>query len=49
MVQQLMDHWDVLLPGRVLHLRYCDLVRDQVGCGVLEGLECWRGAVGVCV
>src|SRR5277367_3752048 len=24
----LMDHWDALLPGKVLHLRYEDLVRD---------------------
>jgi tetratricopeptide (TPR) repeat protein len=24
----LMDHWDVVLPGKVLHLQYEDLVRD---------------------
>ncbi len=24
----LMDHWDAVLPGKVLHLRYEDLVRD---------------------
>ncbi len=24
----LMDHWDAVLPGRVLHLRYEELVRD---------------------
>jgi tetratricopeptide (TPR) repeat protein len=24
----LMDHWDAVLPGRVLHLQYEDLVRD---------------------
>ena len=30
LVQQLMDHWERVLPGRVLQVRYCDLVRDQV-------------------
>jgi tetratricopeptide (TPR) repeat protein len=24
----LMDHWDIVLPGKVLHLQYEDLVRD---------------------
>ena len=27
----LMDHWDVVLPGKVLHLQYEDLVRDPEG------------------
>jgi hypothetical protein len=30
LVQRLADHWDVVLPGRVLHVRYEDLIRDQV-------------------
>ncbi|KAI3431774.1 hypothetical protein D9Q98_010530 [Chlorella vulgaris] len=29
LVQRLADHWDVVLPGRVLHVRYEDLIRDQ--------------------
>lgn len=26
---RMMAHWDALLPGRVLHLHYADMVRDQ--------------------
>lgn len=33
LVQALADHWDAVLPGRVLHVRYEDLVRDQVRYG----------------
>ncbi|KAI7835611.1 hypothetical protein COHA_010488, partial [Chlorella ohadii] len=29
LVHRLGEHWDAVLPGRVLHLRYEDLVRDQ--------------------
>lgn len=32
LVHRLGEHWDAVLPGRVLHMRYEDLVRDQVGC-----------------
>jgi len=28
----LMDHWDAVLPGKVLHLQYEDLVRDPETC-----------------
>ncbi|EFN54239.1 hypothetical protein CHLNCDRAFT_135761 [Chlorella variabilis] len=28
---RLMAHWDRVLPGRVLHLHYADMVRDQEG------------------
>lgn len=31
LVQALADHWDAALPGRVMHVRYEDLIRDQVG------------------
>eukprot|EP00887_Chlorella_sp_A99_P000461 scaffold17.g461.t1 len=31
LLQSMMDHWDRVLPGKVLHVRYCDLVRDQEG------------------
>ena len=30
LVHALANHWDTVLPGRLLHVRYCDLVRDQV-------------------
>ncbi|PRW33326.1 serine threonine- kinase receptor R831 [Chlorella sorokiniana] len=29
LVHRLGEHWDAVLPGRVLHVRYEDLVRDQ--------------------
>lgn len=35
LVQALADHWDTALPGRVMHVRYEDLVRDQVGADLL--------------
>ena len=28
---RLMAHWDALLPGRVMHLHYSDMVGDQEG------------------
>ncbi|PSC69236.1 sulfotransferase [Micractinium conductrix] len=31
LVQRLADHWDAALPGRVMHVRYEDLIRDQEG------------------
>jgi len=42
-VHRLGEHWDSVLPGHVLHLRYEDLVRDQVGGGRL-GCD-WGGRV----
>jgi hypothetical protein len=29
--QRLMDYWDEVLPGKVLHVQYEDMVRDQEG------------------
>ncbi|NND45188.1 MAG: tetratricopeptide repeat protein, partial [Xanthomonadales bacterium] len=29
--QRIMDHWDAVLPGKVLHVDYEDVVRDQEG------------------
>jgi hypothetical protein len=34
----LMDHWDTVLPGKVLHVRYEDLVRSPEG-GIRRLLE----------
>lgn len=33
---RLMAHWDRVLPGRVLHLHYADMVRDQVGLSLIH-------------
>lgn len=35
LVHRLGEHWESVLPGRALHVRYEDLVRDQVRFGFL--------------
>ncbi|KAL4439889.1 hypothetical protein ABPG75_002890 [Micractinium tetrahymenae] len=48
LVQALADHWDAALPGRMMHIRYEDLVRDQEGTTRAMLAHCgipWENAV----
>lgn len=49
LMQRVAEHWDALAPRRVLHVRYEDLVRDQVSTArPIAGLSSTEIPLGAC-